>query len=132
MEQEISKKIMDLSDRLYLLLAILIGVLVVWGLGTLTWQFASLPQNAPREISISGEGKVFAKPDVALVMLGVHSEASKSQDAVNQNNEKMNAVIKAIKDSGVNEKDIQTVSYSLNPVYGPSPEPRSLSTPTTP
>ncbi|OGZ70211.1 MAG: hypothetical protein A2904_00615, partial [Candidatus Staskawiczbacteria bacterium RIFCSPLOWO2_01_FULL_33_9] len=79
--------------------------------------FQTLPRNYPQEITVTGEGKIFLKPDVALVSLGVKTEEQKSVDAVNKNNEKMNAVIKAIKDLGVDEKDIKTSAYSLYPVY---------------
>ena len=48
---------------------------------------------------------------------GVKTEAVKSVDAVNQNNQKMNEVIKAVKEAGVEDKDIQTTSYNLYPVY---------------
>ncbi|MBI1866313.1 MAG: SIMPL domain-containing protein, partial [Candidatus Staskawiczbacteria bacterium] len=68
-------------------------------------------------VTVTGEGKVFIKPDVALVSLGVETESKKSIDAVNKNNEKMNAIIKAIKDLGVDEKDIKTSAYNLYPVY---------------
>lgn len=118
---------LDFSDRLY---KIAIAFIVVFGVAAGAWvfsQFAALPQNAPHEISVSGEGKAFAKPDVALISLGVTSEAPKSQDAVNQNNTKMNEIIKALKNLGVEDKDIQTTLYSLNPVYGYSAEPVPLS-----
>ncbi|OGJ50282.1 hypothetical protein A2229_03575, partial [Candidatus Peregrinibacteria bacterium RIFOXYA2_FULL_33_7] len=55
--------------------------------------------------------------DIGLVSIGVKTESLKSQDAVNQNNTKMAAIIKAIKETGVDEKDIQTTLYNLNPVY---------------
>lgn len=109
---------LDFSDRLYKLAIVFMAVAGVAVAGWIFYQFNALPQNAPHEISVSGDGKAFIKPDVAMVSLGVHTQAPKSQDAVNQNNDKMNAVIKAIKDLGVKDEDIQTTSYSLNPVYG--------------
>jgi len=115
MEEE-TKKI-EFSNRVFLLTAILIVGVVIYFAGQMMYQFSSLPQNFPQEITVSGEGKVFMKPDIALVNLGVKTEAKKSADAVNQNNEKMNAIIKAIKDLGVDEKDIKTSAYNLYPVY---------------
>ena len=81
------------------------------------YQFQSLPQNIDQDLSVSGTGKVYIKPDIALVSLGVKTQALKSQDAVNQNNEKMTAITKAVKDLGVEDKDIQTTNYNLSPVY---------------
>lgn len=109
---------LDFSDRLY---KVAIAFIVVFGVAAGGWvlsQFAALPENAPHEVAVSGEGKAFAKPDIALISLGVTSEAAKSQDAVNQNNAKMDEIIKALKNVGVEDKDIQTTLYNLNPVYG--------------
>ena len=108
---------LDFSDRLYKVAIALIAVLGVVGAGWVFSQFGALPQNAPHEITVSGEGKAYVKPDIALVSFGVTSQALKSQDAVNQNNTKMNAVIKAVKDLGVTDEDIQTTLYNLQPVY---------------
>lgn len=109
---------LDFSDRLYKVALAFIAVCGVVGAGWVFSQFGALPQNQPHEIQISGEGKAYAKPDIAMISFGVHSEASKSQDAVNANNTKMNAVVAAIKAQGVEDKDIQTTLYSLQPKYG--------------
>ncbi len=110
--------IIDLSDRLYRVVMVVGGVAVLAGLVFAYYQFKILPQNYPQQISVTGEGKAYAKPDVAVMSFGVTTQAVKSQDAVNQNNEKMNAVITAIKSLGVEEKDIRTTLYQLNPTYG--------------
>lgn len=107
----------DLSDRLYKLPIAMITVVGLVGAGWVFSQFGALPQNMPHEISVSGEGKAYLKPDVAMISFGVTSEAVKSQDAVSKNNEKMNAVIAAIKGLGVQDKDIQTTLYNLTPLY---------------
>jgi uncharacterized protein len=110
----------DVSDKLYKIILIIMGLAAILGVSYLWQQSRALPQNAPHEISVNGEGRAFAKPDVAIISFGVTVQATKSQDAVNQSNEKMNAVIKAVKDLGVKDEDIQTNLYSLNPIYGPS------------
>jgi uncharacterized protein YggE len=117
METIETNHVIDLSDRLYKLPIALIAVLGVLGVGWLFYSFASLPQNAPHEINVSGDGKAYAKPDVAVISFGAHTEAPKSQDAVAQNNNIMNAVSKAVKDLGVKDEDIQTTMYSLQSLY---------------
>ncbi|MEK7562241.1 MAG: SIMPL domain-containing protein [Patescibacteria group bacterium] len=108
----------DLSNRLYyLILAIVIGVVGYLVLDMGFYTFAVLPNQDIKTIVVSGEGKVFVKPDVAIIALGVKTEAKKSDDAVNKNNEKMNVIIKAVKDLGIEAKDIQTTAYNLYPVY---------------
>lgn len=108
---------LDFSDRLYRVAIAFIAVLgvavAVWGF----YQFNALPQNYPQQISVTGEGKAYSKPDIALVNLGVHSEAPKSQDAVDQNNTIMNNIIKSAKDLGIDQKDMKTTSYNLSPLY---------------
>lgn len=111
-----TEHIIDVSDRLYRII-IALGILALLSAGGYGfYQFQSLPQNAPHEINVTGDGKVFVKPDVALVTFGAHTEATKSQDAVNSNNKIMNAMISSIKALGVEDKDIQTTLYSLNPI----------------
>lgn len=68
-------------------------------------------------ITIEGQGKVSAKPDVALVSLGVVTDAKTVKEAQTQNTDKMNAVISAVKAMGIEDKDIQTQNYNLNPRY---------------
>lgn len=109
--------IVDFSDRLYKIAFVAISAFVLACLSFMYYQLNNVPQNIPHEISVSGEGRAFGKPDIALVSFAVHTQELKSQDAVNKNNEIMNKVIKAIKDLGVDDKDIQTTSYNLTPVY---------------
>ena len=110
-------KTIDISQRLFLLLGGLVLIVIISMVSQMIYQFQSLPQNAPHELNVMGEGKAYAKPDIAMVVFGVHTQATKSQDAVNQNNEAMNKVVKAVKDQGVEDKDIQTTSYNLYPLY---------------
>lgn len=116
--------VVDFSDRVYKVTRAFLIILGIAVLACAFYQFKALPQNSvPNYVSVSSEGKVYIKSDIAIVSLGVHSDAPKSQDAVLQNNEKMNAVIKAIKDAGVLEKDIKTTLYNLSPTYGSQPQP---------
>lgn len=107
----------ELSNRLFIVFAILlIGVLGFWATKVFI-DFQGLPDNYPREITISGEGRVFAVPDIALIQFGVVSEGTKIGDIVKENTEKMNSILKEIKDLGIEEKDIKTTTYSLSPRY---------------
>jgi uncharacterized protein YggE len=83
----------------------------------MVYQTRFLDQQNSSQVTVQGEGKVYVRPDIALVSLGVKTEGKTTADAITENSEKMNAVIKAVKDSGVDEKDIQTTNYSLSPLY---------------
>jgi len=107
----------DLSSKVYkLAIAIIILVALFYG-GNLIYNFQTLPQNYPQEISVSGQGKIYAKPDVAVLVLGVESKGAKISDIVKDNTAKMNKIINDVKNLGVEEKDIQTTQYSITPEY---------------
>jgi hypothetical protein len=68
-------------------------------------------------IIVSGEGKVFAKPDIGEVTISVLSQASTVALAQKDNVNRMNVVTKAIKDLGVKDEDLKTINYQVNPRY---------------
>lgn len=68
-------------------------------------------------ITIDGEGKVTATPDVAVVSLGVQSDAKTVKAAQGDNSQKMNDIVKAVKETGVKDADIQTTNYNIYPKY---------------
>ena len=68
-------------------------------------------------INVIGEGKVMAKPDIALVKASVVSEGKNVTAVQDANTKNMNKIIEFLEDSGVKEKDIKTVNYNLNPRY---------------
>lgn len=75
-------------------------------------------KTPPATISVNGEGEVSAVPDIASLSFGVQTGRQKTaQAAMEQLSTKMNAVIDAIKDEGIEEKDIRTQSLSLHPSY---------------
>lgn len=80
------------------------------------WVAAST-RITPRQISVQGEGKVAVRPDIAVFTAGVLTQAGKVGDAQKENTERSNAVLAFLKKQGIAEKDIKTVSYSINPQY---------------
>ncbi|MBI2057826.1 MAG: SIMPL domain-containing protein [Candidatus Yanofskybacteria bacterium] len=68
-------------------------------------------------ISFSGEGKVFAKPDIGLVRIVIFSEAATPQEAEKTNSPKSEKVVNFLKTQGVAEKDIKTSEYNISPQY---------------
>ena len=59
-------------------------------------------------ISVTGSGIAFGSPDIAVAPIGVHTQSENPSAAVSENTDKMNAVIAALKDLGIEDKDIQT------------------------
>lgn len=74
------------------------------------------PGNAV--LTVSADGKSTRTPDLAVFSAGVTTQAKTASAALSENAERMNAVIAALKASGIAERDIQTSNLSVNPVYG--------------
>jgi len=69
-------------------------------------------------ISVEGSGKVTAKSDVAVINAGVLTEKTTVAQAQKENTEKMNAIVKALKnDFKIEDKDLKTSQYSIYPRY---------------
>ena len=80
-------------------------------------QFIGSGVTATNTISVSGDGEVFAVPDKATFSVTVQKKAKLVKDAQDAATKKGNAIIAYLKDNGVDEKDIQTTDYSVNPDY---------------
>lgn len=104
-------------NKAYTLAAILVLGVLIFFVGQMVYQFKYLDQQIMNQITVSGEGKVYIKPDIAKVSLGVETTGLTTAEVIKKNTEKMNAVIQALKDQGIEEKDIQTANYSLSPLY---------------
>ena len=68
-------------------------------------------------VSFSGEGKVLAKPDVAVVSLSILTEAVTSKEAQDANSEKSKKISDFLKNQKIEDKDIKTISYNIYPQY---------------
>lgn len=75
--------------------------------------------NSPQwQVSVTGQGKVAYQPDIANVTLGVQIDKMfRAETALNQLNDKMEKIIKAVKVAGIPDEDVQTQNYSLYPQY---------------
>ncbi len=73
---------------------------------------------APGTISVTGEGKVQIAPDIAEMSFGVTTgvlpTAKAASDKVAAD---MNKILAAVKAQGIDDKDITTESFYLNPSY---------------
>ena len=69
------------------------------------------------QLSVTGEGKLFVRPNVATFIATVVTDAPRVGDAQTQNTQQANAVIEFIKNHGVKENDTKTINYSVEPQY---------------
>lgn len=70
-------------------------------------------------ITLTGSGDTLIDPDMAHVSAGVVSQAASAAEALRQNSTAMAGVFAELREAGVEERDIQTSSLSVSPVYAP-------------
>ncbi|MFA5753807.1 MAG: SIMPL domain-containing protein [Patescibacteria group bacterium] len=96
---------------------IALGVLAIAAVAITAIIMAQKSDSQDR-FSVAGSGIVYAKADIANITIGLKTEAKKTAaEATAENNKKMTAVIESLKNLGIEEKDIKTTNYNLNPTY---------------
>ncbi len=88
-----------------------ISTIILFVLSACTAVSANPPQ--PNTISVSGTGTAKGSPDIATVNIGVMTRNDDPTKAVSENNGKMNAIMGAMKELGIEAKDIQTTNFSI-------------------
>lgn len=68
-------------------------------------------------ITVMGEGEISSVPDIASFTFAVSAEAGTVADAQKEVTEKMDVILPALKNLGIEEKDIKTSDYSIYPRY---------------
>jgi len=108
----------DLKIPLFTVLFIFIGFFVFTKIfGPIPFSVNSITTNKQNLFTVTGTADVTAVPDTAMLSFGV----SKSGPAVEAGKQEVNKIINQItqdlKNLGVDEKDIKTTNYSVNPNY---------------
>ena len=68
-------------------------------------------------ITVVGTGEAYGTPDNATIQVGVVTEAATASEAVRKNNEAMNRLMAMIRKKGIEDRDIQTIQFSVTPRY---------------
>ncbi len=112
-------------DEKHLMPALL--VLVVLGLGILGYGmftktgeqtfYVDSQQPEKDSISVSGEARTTATPDIAYIAFTITTNSSSAMEAQQENAEKLAAVKSALLAKGVSESDLETQYLSVGPTY---------------
>lgn len=94
-----------------------IAALAILSACTAAPQAVAQTNEPARTISVSGEGRAAAAPDMAIISIGVQTQGKTAAAALRENSASMSSTIKQLSDLGVAEKDIQTSGLSINPRY---------------
>ncbi len=88
--------------------------------------YGFLAQTTSRQqtgVWVTGHGVVSAKPDLSVVSIGVYTLADTVNTAMSSAATAMDKVISSIKSNGIQEKDIATSYFSVQPIYGQATRP---------
>lgn len=72
---------------------------------------------AYNSITVTGKGESVAIPDIATVSWGVTESGKTVEEAQTKATEKSNKALEVVRMNGIEDKDIKTLSYSINPKY---------------
>lgn len=67
---------------------------------------------------ISAEGRSSRTPDLAVFSAGVTTQGKTAREAMSANAAAMSKVFAQLKQAGIAERDVQTSTINLNPIYG--------------
>lgn len=74
--------------------------------------------ETPGTISVTGDGRAFAAPDIAELSLGVQTgRLPTAKAAMEKLGQSMTAVTEALEKAGIAKDDISTEYFNLNPAY---------------
>ncbi len=68
-------------------------------------------------ITVQSSEEVKVVPDIAEIKFAVTTQATDAKSCQDENSKDVNKVITFLKDSGIEEKSIQTSNFGLNPIY---------------
>ena len=86
----------------------------------------AVPLSAQTQVSLSATNPVVdlqinevvrSAPDVAIVNAGVMTRAATAREAIQQNANQMDRLVKRMRELGIASKDIQTSNFNLSPNY---------------
>ena len=89
---------------------------------TIAANFGRSGAPATDTITVQGDGQATLAPDVARISFTVENTAATVALAQEATTEQANAALEFVKEQGVAEKDIKTLSYNISPQYSyPNP-----------
>jgi hypothetical protein len=103
------------ENKFFQLLIFVLMIMVIAFLGASINEKSQVSES--QVITVSGTGEVYATPDVGLIDISVKTEGKDVATATNESSVKMNDIISFIKSSSVEDKDIKTTGFNINPIY---------------
>jgi len=84
---------------------------------------ASISAEEPKPaLSVKGEAALYKPADELNLSVSVVTESENAEQALQENSQKMTAVIEALRKHGLTDQEYATGSFSISPVYTPRPK----------
>ena len=103
------------APRSLVALAVL-GAAALPGLAAAQTPPQAVAATCPGRLAVTGQGEASGTPDLLRVSLRTETEAASPADALNGTAARAEAMLKALKDQGIADVDVQTTEVSLYPV----------------
>lgn len=109
------KKVLKYTGFLVIILAIFLVVQIIASLKSYKFIGSDFyPQNV---VTVSGRGEAFAVPDILSFTFTISEEAKTVGEAQEKATTKTNSALEFLEKNEIEEKDIKTVGYNVNPKY---------------
>lgn len=118
---EIGKRINSIAT-IAIVAIVLVGVLAV----TRTPVTTQSNTENQKVLQVTGVGTASTAPDLSIIDFSVTTQAITATQASNQNAAAVANVMQALDALGYMKADIQTTSYTLQPIYNNSQEPNTI------
>ncbi len=96
------------------------GFLSVCACFAMVYGFTAEPEVA--KLTLNATGKINRPADELQMKIGVITLQETAEDALEENSEKMRAIMESLEDLGLVEEDYETSHFSINPTYSPYPK----------
>lgn len=115
MNQDNREKLFQVGQLVGLILVVFLVVISIKEIKSISYVGKDTP--IMNVISVNGKGESVTIPDIAAFSFSVNETAKTVKDAQARATDKINEALRVVKENGVAEKDIKTLSYSINPHY---------------
>jgi uncharacterized protein YggE len=99
------------------MLPVVASLTVALSIAAVQAQTAEQKPQVDGRVVVIGEGSITVSPNYAQITSGVTTDAKTVKEASDANTKLMNAVMQALLDFGIVQKDIQTSRFSIEPIY---------------
>ncbi len=113
------------SRRIYYLAAVaIVAIVLISAIAVIRPPVIRTPSDntAAKTLQVTGVGTVTAAPDQAVLVMAVQTQAVSATQATSDNAATMTKVIEALGIVGIDKNSIETVSYTLSPIYENKPD----------